>query len=1101
VQEREQVAGAPGQVQVYQYCSITKMPQYGAKSLEELRFEDYAKGNTGAVVLRVEGAGAYDHVQGEYKVDVAAGPCAAECADKATRVCVEFDGGKGRNNYIASTELNLTRLAGGYRMGDRVTTRVVCGKVAVGEAGTVIGPCSSQVDDKATRVCVEFDGGKGRLNYIASTELRLTRLAGGYRRGDRVTAGLNMYPVAVGDAGTVIGPCTAECADQANRVCVEFDGGKGRINCPASILMEPLPPRLSQALTDNHVMLNQLDLGVIDWMVASYKKCESDQERDFVLKIILQTLVHGWPQSSKQADCGRYKYWNRLALVPRSRQALQAALREYSVNYKRELQTRVSDYTEFLHSADNQFYQQVEAWAREDAILREAKEKQRQALEEKKQAEIKEREERRKAVEARQAKGNVSSRLEDANPGKKKPWSVDELGSELFRLAFEGGDTRQLEPLLNKVSNLSLKKRTKVREWVDDSGATPLYAAAYNGNVDALKLLLRAQFAPDMFHTKDGVTPLYAACDRGHLATVKELVKGRADPMLSMRDTAFTPLTIAETIAETKGTKSVHQSIVELLRAHVNSPQVLTAAPTKSSAVPTMKTLTKLFEDEGEEGVKNKKQLEELKLQLEQVGKNKKQLEQLGKNKFEKQRAWGGGGVIEEEGEEGEEGEEAEGRKEGENREDREDREEGEGREEGGFFTSVETRSNGKEGEEQQPEESHFHVEQQSIGEAEREVERVAHRPALSSGLSSGLSSATLDSATVRPAESFDSLITALHSSASSSDVLRAALKQLDCVDEDSLDDARKRRWREALSWGQEHLDHLTMKEATSLYALECELPVDLGPKSCFSAHTILVVDNSASMRQVDVHTGTAEGDISRTEAAKRLLTTHFLKTQIDAGAQAHERVSLIKIQRGSTRPPFALFPLDHSLADRILRAIDEPRGHGDYLPALELLAKLVELTAPFMKESAKTSILFFSDGKPSDHIDERVLPAHLRQALSELHKAVQRSGSYIEQFSLLGFGEADEAMLRMMAEAYPARVAEYRAVSGPEGYKALETAVTTFASSVAVSRLSSVSVTLDKKQRALRRVDRSLGERFYRYEDCKVLLPPERLIHLHDCL
>ena len=54
VQEREQVAGAPGQVQVYQHCSITKMPQYGAKSLEELRFEDYAKGNTGAVVLRVE---------------------------------------------------------------------------------------------------------------------------------------------------------------------------------------------------------------------------------------------------------------------------------------------------------------------------------------------------------------------------------------------------------------------------------------------------------------------------------------------------------------------------------------------------------------------------------------------------------------------------------------------------------------------------------------------------------------------------------------------------------------------------------------------------------------------------------------------------------------------------------------------------------------------------------------------------------------------------------------------------------------------------------------------------------------------------------------
>ena len=65
VQEREQVAGAPGQVQVYQYCSITKMAQYEAASFEELRSEDYAKGNTGAVVLRVEGAGAYNHAQGD----------------------------------------------------------------------------------------------------------------------------------------------------------------------------------------------------------------------------------------------------------------------------------------------------------------------------------------------------------------------------------------------------------------------------------------------------------------------------------------------------------------------------------------------------------------------------------------------------------------------------------------------------------------------------------------------------------------------------------------------------------------------------------------------------------------------------------------------------------------------------------------------------------------------------------------------------------------------------------------------------------------------------------------------------------------------------
>ena len=123
--------------------------------------------------------------------------------------------------YGPVTELESGSLAaGGYRRGDRVTAGVACGKVAVGDAGTVIGPCNSQADDKATRVCVEFDGGKGQINCLASTQINLTTLAGGYRRGDRVTARIAHNKVAVGDAGTVVGPCTFECADKATRVCV-----------------------------------------------------------------------------------------------------------------------------------------------------------------------------------------------------------------------------------------------------------------------------------------------------------------------------------------------------------------------------------------------------------------------------------------------------------------------------------------------------------------------------------------------------------------------------------------------------------------------------------------------------------------------------------------------------------------------------------------------------------------------------------------------------------------------------------------------------------------------------------------------------------------
>jgi hypothetical protein len=63
-------------------------------------------------------------------------------------------------------------LAGGYQKDDRVTAGVAHGQVAVGDAGTVIGPCTSQGDDGARRVCVEFDGGKGQINYVASSQIR-----------------------------------------------------------------------------------------------------------------------------------------------------------------------------------------------------------------------------------------------------------------------------------------------------------------------------------------------------------------------------------------------------------------------------------------------------------------------------------------------------------------------------------------------------------------------------------------------------------------------------------------------------------------------------------------------------------------------------------------------------------------------------------------------------------------------------------------------------------------------------------------------------------------------------------------------------------------
>ena len=353
------------------------------------------------------------------------------------------------------------------------------------------------------------------------------------------------------------------------------------------------------------------------------------------------------------------------------------------------------------------------------------------------------------------------------------------------------------------------------------------------------------------------------------------------------------------------------------------------------------------------------------------------------------------------------------------------------------------------------------------------------------------------------PAQSLAELMNAAERAATSHE-LRDALAALGAAPRPAHGSADWHAQAMALADGEVRLSELRWSEVRSLSDLHCETPHDLLPRS-FSAHTILVVDCSGSMRKQDVHTGTEEGDITRHQAVQRLLLDHFLRMQVDAGAPAHERVSLIRMQGAQQKEadmwrmtPFALFPFDVSLARRIQSAIAEPISHGPYLPTLELLTKLVRLSAPFMQERSKTSILILSDGKPSDSCDACELPSLLEAKLKGLHEAVGASATFLEQLSLLGFGDADERMLQMMASSYPGNVASAQLVgSGSDGFRALQQSVSTFASSVSVSRLSSVSA-VDTRNRTLRRIpDRSIGllrERMHTYEGCEIYLHPETL-------
>ena len=91
------------------------------------------------------------------------------------------------------------------------------------------------------------------------------------------------------------------------------------------------------------------------------------------------------------------------------------------------------------------------------------------------------------------------------------------------------------------------------------------------------------------------------------------------------------------------------------------------------------------------------------------------------------------------------------------------------------------------------------------------------------------------------------------------------------------------------------------------------------------------------------------------------------------------------------------------------------------------LISRLVTHADAHLLPHAKTSVLFLSDGRPSDRVDERELPQLLGGQLRALHSATLGRLA----FQLLGFGDAHERMLKSMAAMVPGNLATFNVVSG----------------------------------------------------------------------
>eukprot|EP00434_Breviolum_minutum_P013479 symbB.v1.2.011882.t1/scaffold806.1/size231046/9 len=110
-------------------------------------------------------------------------------------------------------------------------------------------------------------------------------------------------------------------------------------------------------------------------------------------------------------------------------------------------------------------------------------------------------------------------------------------------------DANQITPLYAAASNgnlkcvlLLLEAGANQNQGRKDNGATPLFKAARNGHLEVVRFLAGAN--KDQ-RTTDGVTPLYAAAEEGHLEVVRFLVESGANKDQGTADDGSTPLVIA----------------------------------------------------------------------------------------------------------------------------------------------------------------------------------------------------------------------------------------------------------------------------------------------------------------------------------------------------------------------------------------------------------------------------------------------------------------------------------------------------------------------------------------------------------------------------
>jgi len=140
-----------------------------------------------------------------------------------------------------------------------------------------------------------------------------------------------------------------------------------------------------------------------------------------------------------------------------------------------------------------------------------------------------------------------------------------------------------------------------------------------------------------------------------------------------------------------------------------------------------------------------------------------------------------------------------------------------------------------------------------------------------------------------------------------------------------------------------------------------------MSEKKLWKSHSVLVVDMSGSMREDDVN-----GARCRSDGVWMVLARDFIKKQLDERtASIFDLVSIVLM--GDSAETFCCFePIDWVLYNMLVDLREwttvKPSGAGNYIPALAQAEGLLDRNK---YGSCSLSLLFFSDGRPSDQVSE----------------------------------------------------------------------------------------------------------------------------------